>query len=172
MVRRWCSASMVSPTPMRCIPGSMTMKSSSMPSTISRSTVTICVGLPLSMRKTNLAQVAHEALPSHGRGPRFDPLCAHHEKSLFYWAFCNFGTWRIRQLLAEQSRNSAPRPVENPWKKRPDVASPFARENREHLRRERTRSRPMRRLQLEHDPITQGGNASHYMQAHAKQDGA
>ncbi len=40
---------------------------------------------------TDFAPFSSEAFPSHGRGPRFDPLCVHHKNPLSYRAFCNLG---------------------------------------------------------------------------------
>jgi len=51
---------------------------------------------------------------SHGRGPRFDPLCAH-QISPCLLGFSEYPEKPNRQLETEQSANCATRPVENPW---------------------------------------------------------
>jgi hypothetical protein len=51
---------------------------------------------------------------SHGRGPRFDPLCVHHSEPLKIGAFCIFGTGLIRQLPVHLGKTRQQQAGENP----------------------------------------------------------
>src|SRR3982074_1156658 len=53
-------------------------------------------------------------IPSHGRGPRFDPLCVH-QKSPDLLGFSSHPEKSNRQLDTERSAKRATRPVEYPW---------------------------------------------------------
>lgn len=65
-------------------------------------------------KKSNCLISFKQARPSHGRGPRFDPLCAH-QKSPCLLGFCTPPKNPIRQLKTERSAKRAHRPVDYPW---------------------------------------------------------
>jgi hypothetical protein len=54
------------------------------------------------------------AFPSHGRGPRFDPLCVH-QKPLDLLGFSRSDGNPNRQLDTERSAKRATRPVDFAW---------------------------------------------------------